>query len=174
MNLRNEKALQDFEQAARHFCSLLETDPVDKNEWLKKVLAALASLYANAHQIPDYGLPENAVEPPKNYDVSDEEYAAVTKRVSRILGERSKYWTYFDPTITNDPAEKPIAGALWDDLGDIYRDVKPGLNAWATGRDEYLHSTAFDWRWPLFEVHWGRHALDAMRALHQLAFDQGI
>lgn len=102
--------------------------------WLKDVLAALATLYAAALSLRGYGLPEDAIEPPESLDVSDEECAGICNRVGEILGERNFYWTYFDPTIENDPTEKPVAGALWDDLGDIYRDVKPGLKAWDTGR----------------------------------------
>lgn len=170
MKLRNEKPLRDFEQAARNFCSLLEADPQDGNEWIQKVLAALAMLYAIGHQLPSYGLPDDAQDVPEEYDVRENQIAEIRNRVNGILGERNLYWTYFDPTITNDPAEEPVAGALWDDLCDIYRDVKPGLNAWDTGRDEYLHNIAFDWRFPLFETHWGRHAVDAMRVFHRLAF----
>lgn len=144
------------------------------NAWIKDVLTSLAELYARALCLPGYGLPEHVIEPPESLNVSDEECASVAKRISDILGKRSMYWAYFDVTITNDPTEKPVAGALWDDLTDIYRDIKPGLKAWDSESDEYLHSIAFDWRYPLFETHWGPHAVDAMRALHQLAFVHGI
>jgi hypothetical protein len=174
VKLRSEQPLIDFVCAARRFCVLLEVDPSGRSEWLSNVIAALAGLYAAAHNLPDYGLPEQAVEPPANLDVADEEYAAITTRVRQILGEYCGYRAFFDTTLTNDPAEKPVVGALWDDLADIYRDVKPGLKAWDAGCEEYLHHVAFDWRWPLFEVHWGLHAVNAMRALHHLTFLHGV
>ena len=133
------------------------------------MLSVLATLYATAHQIPEYGLPDGMVEIPDSFEPTSEELKNIGYRVSEIFGDRVAYWTYFDPTITNDPTEKPVAGALWDDFQDIYRDITPGLKAWESNQDEYLHDIAWSWRFELGS-HWGRHAVDAMRALHSLAF----
>jgi hypothetical protein len=170
MNFRKEKPLLNFEKTARHFCTLLESAPPDSKRWIKDVLVSLAELYAAALQIPEYDLPENSVEVPDSFRLQRDERAVIRKRVGTILGEKSAYWTYFNPTIINDPKEEPIAGALWDDLEDIYGDIKPGLKAWYTNRDEYLPHIAFDWRFN-FEFHSGHHAVNAMRAFHPMAFE---
>lgn len=171
MNLQNEKSVLDFERAARSYCSLLEVDPVDEKEWITSMLAALAMIYAAAHLLPVFDLPDDVEELPDTFNVSKEESVIIRTRIQNILGAKSKYQAYFNPTIINDPSEEPVIGELWDDLGDIYQDIKPGLNAWDANRTAYLQNIASDWRWPLFEVHWGHHAVDAMRALHQLAFN---
>jgi len=70
------------------------------------------------------------------------------------------YWEVFDPILT--PCDEPVAGAIADDLGDIYRDVARGLVLFESGRrDEAL------WEWGFsFQTHWGEHATGALRALH--------
>lgn len=170
MNLREEKPMVDFEKAGRQFCVLLENDPLDSEQWVKDILVSLATLYAAALRIPNYVLSENSAEPPDNFRLCRDERALIRKMVGTILGVKGAYWTYFDPTITNDPTNEPVVGLLSDDLEDIYADVKPGLKAWDTNRDEYLPHIAFDWRFN-FEFHSGRHAVNAMRAFHPLAFE---
>lgn len=171
MSLREEKLLLEFEQTARRYCLLIESSPTDKAAWHREVLASLASLYAAGHHLPAYDLPEDSVEPPDSLDVTQEDLFPIIRQLNANLSKQSSYRTYFDPTLFEETPDQLVIGALWDDLADIYRDVKPGLKAWDTGRDEYLHHIAFDWREPNFGCHWGIHAVNAMRALHWLVFD---
>ncbi len=70
------------------------------------------------------------------------------------------YGVVFDPHTI--PPEEPVIGDLADDLADIYRDLKDGMNLWTAGH----HVEAVcHWR-QHFGFHWGRHAADAIRALH--------
>jgi Domain of unknown function (DUF5063) len=70
------------------------------------------------------------------------------------------YGTVFDPQIV--PPEESSIGSLADDLLDIYRDVATGLREYERG----LPAKAI-WEWGFnFQHHWGRHATDAIRALH--------
>lgn len=63
---------------------------------------------------------------------------------------------------------KPLTCSLGDDLGDIYSDIKRGLNAWNDG--EHLRTEAI-WEWAFnFEGHWGAHAAWAIGAIHSLVF----
>ena len=133
---------------------------------MKQVLEALAKLYAAAHGLPDFTLPEDAVALPASFKLTHEDWKALATTIQGLLGERQSYWFYFDPTLAEAPNEEPDAGMLWDDLADIYRDIKPGLHAWDANRDDYLPATVFEWKWPGFYHHWGLHAVDAMRALH--------
>lgn len=107
-------------------------------------------------------------------DVSEQDYLAVVRQLNVSLSKHNSYRTYFDPTLIEESPDQLVIGSLWDDLADIYRDVKPGLKAWDTGRDEYLPHIAFNWREPLFGCHWGIHAVNAMRALHWLVFDSRL
>ena len=90
------------------------------------------------------------------------------------MGLQAFYWCYFDPSEPLDAIEEPCISDLGDDLADIYRDIKPGLRAWETHNDEYLPAIVFDWKEPLFSSHWGVHAVNAMRALHPIAYLRGL
>ena len=60
------------------------------------------------------------------------------------------------------PPEKAVVGSLADDIADIYRDVVSGLRAFQSG----LRAEAI-WEWGFnFRDHWGRHATEAIKALH--------
>jgi hypothetical protein len=70
------------------------------------------------------------------------------------------YWEVFDPYVD---AER-VAGSLSDDLRDVYRDLQRGLELW---QDVAARPSAI-WEWRFhFDVHWGDHAIDALRALHR-------
>ena len=174
MNIRDRRDVSQFKEAAEKFCTLLETVPDDADAWVEKIVAALAHLYAYGHDLPDLELPDDAPDVPDSFDVSDKEWKEVETLVSKVLGEQVGYWSYFDPSEPPDTADEPVFGILSDDLADIYRDVKPGLRAWATVDDIYLPSIIFDWKFPLFGSHWGVHAVSALRALHPLAYLRGI
>jgi hypothetical protein len=60
--------------------------------------------------------------------------------------------------------EPPVRGSLADDLRDVYSDVRRGLALW----DSPAPPDAAIWEWRFqFEIHWGDHAIDALRALHR-------
>jgi len=50
-----------------------------------------------------------------------------------------------------------------DDLADIWRDLRTGLNAMAT--ESRWEDVGWEWRFGL-QTHWGKHAVDALAALH--------
>jgi hypothetical protein len=107
-------------------------------------------------------------------DVEDAECKGISRFVGDLLGSQRGYWAYFDPTEPLDSTQEIIFGDLADDLADIYRDIKPGLRAWATSDDAYLSHIVFGWKIPLFGSHWGVHAVSALRALLPLAYLRGI
>jgi hypothetical protein len=54
-------------------------------------------------------------------------------------------------------------GSIADDLADTWRDLKQGLLALESGSPEA--DVVFSWRHD-FTSHWGRHAVNALAALH--------
>src|SRR5262249_33758189 len=70
------------------------------------------------------------------------------------------YWEVFDPY----EQDEPVAASLSDDLLDIYADLKRGLALLDSNAVEA--SAVWEWRFH-FDVHWGAHAIDALRALHR-------
>jgi hypothetical protein len=82
------------------------------------------------------------------------------------LKDARMYWVYDHPHEPPDSDPGPAMLDLGDDLGDIYKDVMPALRAWESGVDEYLPEVLFTCYETLFFVHWGRHAVSALLALH--------
>jgi hypothetical protein len=71
-----------------------------------------------------------------------------------------KYSEIFDPS--DVPAGEPVVGDVADDLADVYRDLIQGVRLEAAGRPRDAL-----WQWLMnFHIHWGRHAVSALRALH--------
>lgn len=88
--------------------------------------------------------------------MTDEEWKEAFRRIGTRL-PFSYYWATLDPHEMIEPGD--LGG---DDLADIYRDWKPGLFAAEAGDSE---TARFEFRVG-FMVHWGMHAVDAMRAIH--------
>lgn len=174
MSIREHPDVVAFKETAERYCVLFESEPTDANQWVEMVLSALAQLYAAAHRLPDFYLSDNALDVPDSLDISREDWQSLFAFIQDILGPQDFYWAYFDPVEPSNPAGEPSCGSLADDLADIYRDIKPGLRAWETGDDRFLESIVFEWKTPLFGLHWGLHAVSAMRALHAIVFFRGV
>jgi hypothetical protein len=97
MQIRDLAVVLDFKKSADRFCQLLEVQPSDANRWAEATLAALATLYACGHVLPDLGLPEGTADMPAMYDVTDDEWKQIFGLVQQALGEQASYWAYFDP-----------------------------------------------------------------------------
>lgn len=109
-------------------------------------------LYTQAHLLPDVDEDGEAAE------ISDDEWTKVFKRFRAL--PFNYYGEVFNPLIV--PAEEPVVADLADDLADIWRDLKPGLQLFEAG-----HHSAAAWHWRfLFKIHWGHHAIGALYALH--------
>lgn len=143
---------REFADLARRFCWLCEDAPdPDPERRVREVLALLAALVSAAARLPD-------VEPSDRPDV-----ARVARR-PRILGFRSDaYRECFDPYSD----EAPVHGSLLDDLGDVYADLRVGLDTLERGTEDDARDALWAWRFG-FESHWGEHATGAIRALYWL------
>jgi len=72
--------------------------------------------------------------------IANEEWHALYNSLGRKLGKLSTYWQCFNPY-----DEELVAGSLADDLADIYRDMKPGMAAYRTGRKDAIAAAAWEW-----------------------------
>jgi hypothetical protein len=151
--------VEDFVSAARRFCALIEaSSPLSGRVGLPELEQILAAVYAAGVRLP-------GVEP-EGDDVtisrmSDDEWRSLFEELRRRLGDADRYWTFLDPSIQTSLVEASLA----DDLADIYRELAGGIDLLRSGAapDEVL----FRWRLGL-DLHWGRHAVAALRALRAL------
>lgn len=70
------------------------------------------------------------------------------------------YWDIFDPFAT--PANEPVANSFYDDIADIRRDLRRGLDLYDRG---FPLAACWEWRFH-FQIHWGEHLVGAQRALY--------
>jgi hypothetical protein len=83
--------------------------------------------------------------------------------VHQHLKRLNSYSAYFDPF----DLESGSLMLLGDDIADIYRDVRSGLEIYRQGTHCAIVGAAFDWKFG-FSTHWGRHAVSALTALHEI------
>ncbi len=140
-----------FVNEARQFCEFVrKAAGYSLPQRLVAARQRLLSLYDAGTRLPD-------VEPPTGVEAgpnpgTPEGWAGFDKFEA--------YWEVFDPYVD----EAPVAGALSDDLLDVYFDVSRGLALW----DREVPKSAAIWEWRFhFDIHWGDHAVDALRALHR-------
>jgi hypothetical protein len=94
-------------------------------------------------------------------------YYRIKERTAANLGGDRPYRVVFN---LFDPDEAPVGTILSDDLSDIYCDIQKGLLSITS--DSQVVSTSVVWQWKFdLESHWGRHAVNALKALHVLVFE---
>ena len=139
------KPVEDFFSSAVNYCSLVENfNSAETQNKLKTLLVSLLDLYTKALYLPEIE-PEN--DNPTDLEVFKIEF-----------NEFGQYWEVFNPY----SLEEPVGASLSDDISDIYQDVKRGILLY-----EQKEQTQAIWQWKFhFDIHWGNHAVDAVRALH--------
>ena len=134
-------------------------DGTDSGELaVRNALTRILALYLAALELPPEWCDELA-DAPDAKGISDEERWAIDRSVAARL-PFSDYARVFDPFVL--PPEEPVIGPISDDIADIYRDVVSGLIEYEAGRGA---QAVWEWGFQL-RSHWGRHATDAIYALH--------
>lgn len=159
--MRNDSHIIYFVQCAKDYVLLIEQIMKGQDVSLRQISKAVAALYAAAFDLPDPNLPENDVLPgtfESNFDEWKDLFRGIGKWFYANLAE-----VKFSP----EEEEEMYCMPVEDDLADIYGDIKPGLRAWDASIDAYLPEVVFHWKC-FFETHWGQHAVNAMRVLHEM------
>jgi len=125
---------------------------------VRNALIRIGTLYLAGLQLPPEWSDELA-DAPDAEGIPRHERSAIDRSVAARL-PFSAYARVFDPFTL--PPEEPVVGTISDDIADIYGDVVGGLLEYEAGRTA---QALWEWAFQLQE-HWGRHATDAMYALH--------
>jgi hypothetical protein len=139
---------EDFTVRARAFVELVDrAAALALPDRLLAVRAQLLDVYTAALSLP--------------LDESAEDVDAQTSPMPPRLdfGVHDEYWEVLDPYIEAEA----LIGALSDDVADVYADLARGLALWAADKRD---AAVWEWRFG-FDIHWGDHAVDALRALHR-------
>jgi Domain of unknown function (DUF5063) len=150
---------------AQRYCSLIErAGSMEQRAFVVALAASLASLLSAASHLPDVEPTETEL--PDGPD-EDQRRACFTA-VQQTLGDWADYWTTL--ATHGEDASEAVLLPLADDLTDVWRDLKQGLLALDAGA--LLDDVTWEWRFG-FYTHWGRHATEALRAVHSRLADEG-
>jgi hypothetical protein len=146
-----------FRAAATKFIEVVDSAPHFETEaFLANVSHSMAELYSVAISLP-------AVEPETTgtdeSPVQTDKWDELRRSLGEKIGPLDTYWTIFDSTKKQEPAQGSLAG----DISEIYFDLKQSLQLEESGVAQ--PDVLFDWRLD-FRSHWGRHLLEALTAIH--------
>lgn len=167
MVLRDDPKVKRFIEAARKFRAQIEDQELRGKELVRSLLPSVVELYAAALKLEEI---ETGESPDQEFSMSHDEWQTLFKQLGERIGLDAWYQEIFDPTDAKD--HEPVAGNLADDLADIYRDIIPPLKAWESADDSIYGRVVDEWRLS-FSIHWGNHAVGALRTFHWLEMKAG-
>lgn len=138
-----------FVAQAEAYCAFVEqAAALGLGERLRLARVRLLDLYRAGLDLPDVDPGDDEFEP----------FDAERPKDWPGFGAFELYWEASDPYQMHDPG----CGELSDGVIDVYCDVAEGLHHWRAG---HWREAAWTWRFH-FDIHWGAHAVGALRALH--------
>ncbi|MGI6508297.1 MAG: DUF5063 domain-containing protein [Saccharofermentanales bacterium] len=142
--------IKEFYNLADKYCHFISAKEMTISD-IATLMELLMKLYISAVNLPETE-PETI-----NSVVSDE-----TDEILITFAEQipQLYWEIFDPFNQEDA----VCANLADDLSDIATDLYDGMREFEAGR---TGNAVFEWKFGL-NNHWGKHATDALRALHAI------
>lgn len=144
-------AVDNFVREARTYCRFVEkAAALQLADRLRAAREHLLSLYSAALSLPSVEPDDRDARP--SHDVPTDWPG---------FEDKDAYWEVFDPYEHDD--NEPVAGSLADDVLDVYSDIRRGLALWDASQTQ---NAIWEWRFH-FDIHWGDHAVDALRALHR-------
>jgi len=146
-----------FEHAARRFCAWAEADPRAPDVELHLAMRYVTDVYAAALMLPE-------TDPQTEGPDRQADESAHEALYRRFLSLPFQYYGVVFDTSTLPP-EEALVGDVADDLLDIYKELKCGLLHYEAGD---VSEAVFQWRFS-WGIHWGRHATNALRAMHCVA-----
>jgi hypothetical protein len=147
--------LHNFVTSAKEYISWVESNNSRTKRDMETVNELLLALYSNAFRLkyhPNADLIENI-------SISHKDWKKIRESFNGLPID--EYQEIFDPLDLSD--KSPVTASLSDDLADIYRDIKHALLAYEKGKTEEAED---DLR-RNFEIHWGQHAISALKAIRQ-------
>ncbi|MEO6349241.1 MAG: DUF5063 domain-containing protein [Candidatus Limnocylindrales bacterium] len=155
-----------FRLTAARFVELVDRrGDYEVADFLRRLQPILAALVAHAMKLPlvERGGPTELAE------FTIEQSTSLRKSLIAHLGKYDFYSEVYDPYVP----EEPVVGSLADALETVYSDLFPGVASWVGSSAGGRRTAVWDWQFK-FEIIWGHHAIDAIRAIHSLLFTHDI
>ncbi len=149
------EAILTFAEIANEFCKWVEIGPEDYEDEIYSALNLLSSLYQQILLLPE-------VEPHyEDIDLLGLHHRDAPEIVHRF--DNLPFHNY--QAVVNPLSEKEQASEQHDirvDMKNIYLEIRQGLDLYIEGKRA---SAVFHWT-ASFAFQWGRHVVDAQKALH--------
>ncbi|MBO6740017.1 MAG: DUF5063 domain-containing protein [Phycisphaerales bacterium] len=170
--------LEEFAAAARAYCALIDALTQDRPRNLYSSLERLlARLHAAILQIDaDPDAPETP--DAESRDRRHEQWKAIAQRLEQLTADETNqlYDLHIESWNTAKPADNYCAiraSMLWDDLADIYSDLRNGLRHWDMNTVDARREASWKWR-VNYETHWGTHLARAIQTIHEIRYRLGV
>ena len=143
-----------FAELAREYCEIVDrAGALGRDAFLEAIEPRIARLYASTAELP-------------RIDPGDEDFefavdaALAHEQLEALFADRNVFRIVLDPWSDDEPVHSSLAECL----AEIYKDLRECLAAFDAGRrDEAI------WEWRSgWEIHWGRHAWEALAAIRSL------
>ncbi|MEA4935394.1 MAG: DUF5063 domain-containing protein [Paludibacter sp.] len=158
----------DFVTVAAETCLYLErAADLNREEFVSKGAKILALLYLKTSMLE---IPERIYDGMTERFVSEEEYNDVKEQVELLLGDRDSYLETFHPDMSL--SDTPIAAFISENLADIYQELKDFAANYQLADTDVMNDALVTCL-ETFGEHWGQKVLNALRALHNIKYNDG-
>jgi hypothetical protein len=163
-NDANDPRVLRFAQDAQSFCAFVDSLVTGKPaDCYSRLLRILSSLAASGNDLPR-ATPEP--EFARDLRLTHEQWSRLATAIGDALAPEASVLV---KRYSDDEKELTRAFMLWDDLTDIYRDLKDGLNLFAVATSDARSAAIGNWRFG-YEYHWGDHLMRALVTVHEIRF----
>jgi hypothetical protein len=137
--------------AAEPYCRVIEAAAgSDRSTFVSDAGRTLAAAIAAAYRLPDLEWTSSVDTDGSTETITHEQWSARFGDIQGVLGEWGTYWIAAEAYRIDEATHEP--------------ELRDGLDALDRGTPE----SEVDWEWRFgFRTHWGAHAVNALRALHQ-------
>lgn len=157
-----------FVETAKKYCSFIENHKFKRGKSIYELVDILLNLYIFALRLPKVRVAK------KHHDldyVDKKEYTKIAEKLFKGFVDFKFYWLVFNPLAKDeDINDEVVRAGVYDDLADIYRDVKNGLLEYQKHSQENVNDAIWHWRFH-FYTHWGDHLVRLLKPLNQIIED---
>lgn len=157
----------EFVTVALEYCSFLEkADEGSLFAFVDKATKLLPLLYLKAALLPPLEPDEEAE---LETTVTEAMYDDLRGRLSGLLGERDVFLDTFHEDMRY--SDTPIASAISENLADVFQDIGDFIALFRQGNEPVMRE-ALALCGHNFRHYWGERLLNALRALHDIRYDE--
>ena len=159
----------EFVTVTAETCLFLEhASEMSKVHFVQKAIKILPLLYLKANLLD---VPPTVFDDPTERFVTEEDYNYVKEQVEQLLGADDSYLEVFHPDMAL--SDTPIAAFVSENLADVYQELKDFAANYQLADVDIMNDSLAACL-VAFGEHWGQKALNALRALHAIRFNENF